>query len=91
LNHLKSAWCNATPEKGKTRPGASVAQPEFTALKVPLGVRGDQLGTLWNLLSTIVLYTKGYEISMKPGVGVHILRDGNIVAEAVCVGNFFRF
>jgi len=43
-----------------------------------------------NLLSTTVLYNKGYEISMRPGIGVHILRDGNIIAEAIRQGNLFR-
>ena len=43
-----------------------------------------------DLLSTRVIYSKGYEISTKPGVGAHILRDGNIVADAVRQGNLVR-
>ena len=43
-----------------------------------------------NLLSTNVLYDLGYEISMKPGVGTRILRNGEVLAETVRQGKLFR-
>jgi hypothetical protein len=36
-----------------------------------------------NLLSTTTLYGKGLEVSMKPGKGVHILKDGRIIADTI--------
>jgi Reverse transcriptase (RNA-dependent DNA polymerase)/gag-polypeptide of LTR copia-type/Pol polyprotein, beta-barrel domain/GAG-pre-integrase domain/Integrase core domain len=43
-----------------------------------------------NLLSTVTLYDKGYEISMHPTNGVNILKDDTIVANAVREGSLFR-
>src|SRR5271169_1936915 len=43
-----------------------------------------------NLLSTTVLYDLGYEISMKPGVGTRILRNGEVLAETIREGKLFR-
>ena len=43
-----------------------------------------------NLLSTITLYDRGYEISMNPKKGVEILKDGAIVANAVREGRLFK-
>jgi GAG-pre-integrase domain len=39
-----------------------------------------------NLLSSIVLYDLGFEMSMKPGHGVNILRDGKVIANTVRAG-----
>ena len=43
-----------------------------------------------NLLSTISLYDRGYEISMNPKKGVEILKDGAIVVNAVREGKLFK-
>ena len=43
-----------------------------------------------NLLSTTVLYDLGFEISMKPGAGTRILRDGEVLAETIREGKLFR-
>src|ERR1700737_2329705 len=39
-----------------------------------------------NLLSSTVLYDLGFEVSMKPGQGVNILRNGEIIANTVRAG-----
>ena len=43
-----------------------------------------------NLLSTTTLYDKGFEISMKPGVGVNILKDKILVSNTTREGRLFR-
>jgi len=36
-----------------------------------------------NLLSTITLYDKGFEVAMKPGRGMGILKDNVIIVDTV--------
>jgi len=43
-----------------------------------------------NLLSTITLYDKDYEISMRRPQGMTIFKDGNLVANTVREGRLFR-
>jgi hypothetical protein len=43
-----------------------------------------------NLLSTTVLYDLGFEISMKPGYGTRILKDGDVLADTIREGKLFR-
>lgn len=43
-----------------------------------------------NLLSTITLYDQGYEVVMKPGNGITILKEGILIANSVREGSLFR-
>ena len=43
-----------------------------------------------NLLSAVTLYDLGYEISMKPGKGVNIIKDDVIIGKTVRHGKVFR-
>ena len=88
--------CEITTAEGTTVMGTGIGNITLTA------VTNDGINTLHlnnviyapkmdaNLLSTITLYDRDYEISMNPKKGVEILKDGTIVANAVREGRLFK-
>ena len=88
--------CEITTAEGTTVMGTGIGNITLTA------VTNDGINTLHlnnviyapkmdaNLLSTITLYDRGYEISMNPKKGVEILKDGTIIANAVREGKLFK-
>jgi Reverse transcriptase (RNA-dependent DNA polymerase)/gag-polypeptide of LTR copia-type/Integrase core domain len=88
--------CEITTAEGTTVMGTGIGSIILSA------ITNDGINTLHlnnviyapkmdvNLLSTITLYDRGYEISMNPKKGVEILKDGAIVASAVRDGKLFK-
>jgi len=88
--------CEITTAEGTTVMGTGIGSIMLTAV-TNNGTNILQLNNVIyapkmdaNLLSTITLYDRGYEISMNPKKGVEILKDGAIVANAVRDGKLFK-
>jgi uncharacterized protein YeeX (DUF496 family) len=62
----------------------AIAGNDINTLQLKNVVHVPQISA--NLLSSAVLYDLGFEVSMKPGHGVNILKDSEIVANTVRAG-----
>ena len=59
----------------------AVADDDVNILQLRNVVHAPEMSV--NLLSAIVLYDLGFEVSMKPGHDVNILRNGSLIANTV--------
>jgi hypothetical protein len=74
--------------KGKITVYAYAGGCEWNALELNDVIYAPNMDS--NLLSTVTLYDKGYEISMHPTYGVNIIKGDTIVANAIREGSLFR-
>src|SRR5579862_2096253 len=95
LRDLKTP-CEITTAEGTVVLGTSIGTITLTAI-ADGSINTLQLNNVIyapkmdaNLLSTITLYDRGYEVSMNPTVGVNILKDGIVISNTVREGKLFR-